>query len=118
MGVETVHLVFTPAAAADLGVALKQLGRGDVVLNVFDSFELGPINPPEPDARKLWIETHTGFDEWNWPHLDARVFWRHALSPGVITARSPGRHGVRRMIMRAFWNGCGASAMRLAKSST
>jgi len=82
MGTETLHIVFTPAAGGYLREALMHVGRQDVVVFLTDSFELGPINPPEPEARKLWIEGQSGFEDWNWPYLDARVFWQHALSPG------------------------------------
>ncbi len=78
---ETLHIVFSPVTAGFVGGALRQVGRNDAVVFLLDSFEIGPINSSDPERRQIWCESQSGFDKWNWPRIDAHIFWQEALAP-------------------------------------
>lgn len=97
---DVLHIVFTSAGATSLRKALKAQGRKDRVICLFDDLSFGPINPPDPQLRKTWVETELGFSGWpdtpegsfpwaetasgdvTWEDLGAttRKFWDEALS--------------------------------------
>jgi len=56
--------VFNPSAAAGLRDALRQSGRDERVVSLFDSLSFGPINPPEPELRRRWVEEELGYTAW------------------------------------------------------
>jgi Protein of unknown function/Domain of unknown function (DUF1835) len=104
-GVETMdsdvlHIVFTLGGASSLREALRTEGRKERVVCLLDDLSFGPIDPPDPDVRKAWVETELGFTGWpdtpegsfpwattetgdvSWDGLGAttRKFWSEALS--------------------------------------
>jgi hypothetical protein len=74
-----LHIVFAPAAAAELRNALREAGREVRVVALFDNLAYGPINPPDPIARQNWIETQLGYRGFETIFAEAEVFWRQAL---------------------------------------
>ncbi|MGO9359798.1 MAG: DUF1835 domain-containing protein [Xanthobacteraceae bacterium] len=61
MDSDVLHVVFTAAGAESLRAALKTEGRKERVVCLLDDLSFGPINPPDPDVRKTWVETELGF---------------------------------------------------------
>jgi hypothetical protein len=78
----TLHVAFNSSAAACLRDALRQAGRGERVVSLFDCLSFGPINPPDPALRGKWVEEELGYTGWEEVVGDATSFWRKALSIG------------------------------------
>jgi hypothetical protein len=76
----TLHIVFNPSAAAGLRDALRQAGRDEGVVGLFDSLSFGPINPPDPELRRKWVEKELGYTGWEDVVGEATSFWPEALS--------------------------------------
>jgi len=79
-----IHTTFGMDADGVLRAALKQAGRRERVVRLWDDLSLGPIDPPEPAARWAWAKQELGL----FPH-DRPMFaeknnaWEAALSaPG------------------------------------
>jgi hypothetical protein len=80
----TTHIVFGLMAAASLETAIRQAGREDRVVCHEDNLALGPIDPPEPQARAAWTarELPPAYSsEECFP--DETIFWREALRGDV-----------------------------------
>lgn len=80
MAASTLHIVFNPSAAACLRDALRQSGRDERVVSLFDSLCFGPINPPDPELRRTWVEEELGYTGWEEVVGEATSFWPEALS--------------------------------------
>lgn len=80
MAASTLHVVFNPSAAAGLRDALRQAGRNDRVVGLFDSLSFGPINPPDPERRRKWVEKELGYTNWEEVVGEATSFWTEACS--------------------------------------
>jgi len=48
----TLHIVFNSSAAAGLRDALRQTGRDERVVSLFDCLSFGPINPIGSDRAR------------------------------------------------------------------
>jgi hypothetical protein len=75
-----LHVVFNPSAAGGLRKALGEAGRGDRVVSFFDDLSFGPINPPDPEARRQWVEEELGYAGWE-DVTNTDAFWQEALEP-------------------------------------
>ena len=78
----TLHVVFNSSAAAGLRDALRQAGRDESVVGLFDSLSFGPINPPDPEVRRKWVEEELGYTRWEEVVGEATSFWPESLSIG------------------------------------
>jgi hypothetical protein len=76
----SLHVVFGPSAAVDLRRALAEIGRADRVVCPFDSYSFGPINPPDADTRRRWVEDELGYEDWEVVIGQTDEFWRESLS--------------------------------------
>ncbi len=77
-----LHIVFSETVARSLSPALRAAGRDDRIVHLADDLSFGPINPPDPAARRDWIrrELALGIDEADWPVRPIDYFWEAALS--------------------------------------
>jgi hypothetical protein len=82
MATSTLHIVFNPSAAAGLRDALRQAGRDEPVVSLFDCLSFGPINPADPELRTTWVEEELGYSEWEDIASQDHSFWSQALSSG------------------------------------
>ena len=80
MVTSTLHIVFNPSAAGCLRDALRQSGRDERVVSLFDCLSFGPIDPPDPDLRTRWVEEELGYSGWEEVVGEATSFWHEALS--------------------------------------
>ncbi|TYL97457.1 DUF1835 domain-containing protein [Bradyrhizobium rifense] len=80
MAASTLHIVFNSSAAACLRDALRQAGRDERVVGLSDSLSFGPINPPDPELRRKWVETELDYAGWENVVSEATSFWPAALS--------------------------------------
>src|SRR5262245_13506758 len=62
---QPLHVLFSDSAAGSVREALAKIGRLDRVIALHDSFEFGPINPPDPIARAKWVSEELGVDGWD-----------------------------------------------------
>jgi Protein of unknown function/Domain of unknown function (DUF1835) len=76
----TLHIVFNSSGAAGLREALRQAGRDERVVGLFDSLSFGPINPPDPELRSKWVEEELGYTGWEEVVGEATSFWPESLS--------------------------------------
>ena len=83
MTTSTLHIVFSPSAAGSLKKALHDAGRRERVVSNFDNLALGPINPPDLQARLHWMEEELRCTGWEWVHAEEEAFWKAALSEDV-----------------------------------
>jgi hypothetical protein len=74
------HVVFNPSAAGGLRDALRQAGREERVISLFDCLSFGPINPPDPRLRIQWVEKELGNTGWEEVVGKETSFWSEALS--------------------------------------
>jgi Protein of unknown function/Domain of unknown function (DUF1835) len=82
MTTPTLHVVFNPSAAVDLRRALAEIAQADRVVCPFDNYSFGPINPPDGDARRRWVEDELGYEGWEDVIGETEPFWRESLSAG------------------------------------
>ena len=82
MATSTLHIVFNPSAATGLREALRQAGRDERVVSLFDSLSFGPINPPDAESRRRWVRNELGYTNWAEVVGEATSFWPDALSAG------------------------------------
>src|SRR5262249_28664323 len=68
------------SAAASLRDALRQAGREERVVSLSDCLSFGPINPPDPELRRKWVEEELGYTGWEEVVGEATSFWPKALS--------------------------------------
>ncbi|CAM2760934.1 DUF3658 domain-containing protein [Methylobacterium mesophilicum] len=54
---ETVHVVHGPSRAETVRGALRSLGCDERIIGLPGELNFGPIDPPDPDARRAWIRT-------------------------------------------------------------
>jgi hypothetical protein len=80
MAASTLHIVFNSSAAAGLHDALRQAGRDEHVVGLSDCLSFGPINPPDPELRRKWVETELDYAGWENVVSEATSFWPAALS--------------------------------------
>ncbi|KRR17738.1 hypothetical protein CQ14_41215 [Bradyrhizobium lablabi] len=80
MAASTLHIVFNSSAAAGLRDALRQAGRDERVVGLSDCLSFGPINPPDPELRRRWVEDELGYTGWEEVVGEATSFWSEALS--------------------------------------
>src|SRR5580692_10489126 len=80
-----LHVVFSETVAESLRPALRAAGRDDRIIHLADDLSFGPINPPDPAARRNWIrrELALGIDEADWPVRPNDDFWEAALAGTV-----------------------------------
>jgi hypothetical protein len=78
-----LHIVFNSSAAAGLRDALRQAGRDERVVSLSDNLSFGPINPPDPESRRKWVEKELGYTGWEEITGEAASFWSEALSAGT-----------------------------------
>jgi hypothetical protein len=76
----TLHIVFNASAAGGLREALRQAGRDERVVSLFDCLSFGPINPPDPELRRKWVEEELDYTGWETIVGEATSFWPEALS--------------------------------------
>jgi hypothetical protein len=76
----TLHVVFAPSAAVDLRRALAEAGRTDRVVCPFDDLSFGPINPPDLETRRQWIEEELGYTGWEDVIANTDAFWTESLA--------------------------------------
>lgn len=75
-----IHILFGEAGAIELRDALRQLGRGDRVLEFPDDLSFGPIAPADPAMRATWVAETLYEDGWHAIVPDIEKFWSDALS--------------------------------------
>lgn len=80
MAASTLHIVFNSSAAAGLRDALRQAGRDEHVVGLSDCLSFGPINPPDPELRRKWVEEELDCTGWEEVVGEATSFWPEALS--------------------------------------
>jgi len=80
MAASTLHIVFNSSAAAGLRDALRQAGRDERVVGLSDCLSFGPINPPDPELRREWVETELDYAGWENVVSEATSFWSAALA--------------------------------------
>ena len=78
-----LHIVFSPSAAGSLKKALHDARRTDGVVSNLDNLALGPINPPDPETRILWMEEELRYTGWEWVFAEDEAFWKAALTKDV-----------------------------------
>jgi hypothetical protein len=77
-----LHIVFTPSGAGALRDALKEAGQDDQVISLMDCLSFGPINPPDGELRRAWVEEELGYTDWEEVVIESTFFWSQALSVG------------------------------------
>ena len=81
---QVTHVTFGMRGDESLRAALRQAGRRDPVVPLWDDLSLGPIDSPDPKARWTWAKQQLGL----FPH-HRHLFgkknnaWDLALSPGA-----------------------------------
>ena len=75
-----LHIVFTPSGAGGLRDALKEAGQDDQVISLMDCHSFGPINPPDGELRRAWVEEELGYTDWEVVVAKSASFWTKALS--------------------------------------
>lgn len=83
MTTSTLHILFSSRAAGCLRRALRDAGREDHVACYFDNLALGPINPPDLQARQHWMEGELRCKESAWAPAEADAFWNASLAGDV-----------------------------------
>jgi Protein of unknown function/Domain of unknown function (DUF1835) len=81
----TLHVVFSPSAAASLRQALDLAGRDEIVIGLSDDFSFGPIAPSDPDVRACWVEDVLGFS-WGDVVVENAAFLAASRSAGRLNA--------------------------------
>ena len=79
-----IHVTFGMYADNTLRDALKQAGRRDCVVRLWDDLSLGPIDPPELATRRAWAREELGLHAHH-RHMfaDKNNAWNAALAiPG------------------------------------
>ena len=115
MAASTLHIVFNSSAAAGLRDALRQAGRDERVVGLSDCLSFGPINPPDPELRREWVETELDYAGWENVVSEATSFWSTALS--TSSRRVRGCRDDQRKNMRVSSSGCGGLTKSQSKLS-
>ena len=108
MAASTLHIVFNPSAAACLRDALRQSGRDERVVSLFDCLSFGPINPSDPELRRTWVEEELGYTGWEEVVREAASFWPEALSISNRRIAWLSRRSAQEYAVSS--NGCGGLA--------
>jgi hypothetical protein len=58
-----LHIVFTMSGAGALRAAISESGGGDRVICLPDPLNFGPVNPPDPELRRKWVEEELGWTD-------------------------------------------------------
>jgi hypothetical protein len=77
-----LHLVFGHASGKTLDRALEQVDRQDRVLSLWEDLSVGPIEPPDIEARWAWAKQALCLEERRRDRaafLQAKRFWETAL---------------------------------------
>lgn len=78
------HITFGVSGDRSLRAALRQAGRRDRVVPLWDDLSLGPIDPPEPKARWAWAKRELGlFPHSRYLFTKKNNAWDIALSSGA-----------------------------------
>ena len=75
--------VFNFSAAKDLRDALHQAGRSDEVITFPDDLSYGPIDPPDPASRAMWMEKELDQDYITQRTPAIEDFWARTRASGV-----------------------------------
>jgi hypothetical protein len=105
MAASTLHVVFNSSAAAGLRDALREAGRDERVVSLSDCLSFGPINPPDPKLRTMWVEEELDYTGWEEVVGEATSFWPEALS--ISNRRIAWLSRRSRKNMRVSSSGCG-----------
>lgn len=65
MSKRRLHVLFSGSGAMSVRQATERTGRTDEVICFHDSFEFGPIDPPDPIARAKWVDEVLGVTDWD-----------------------------------------------------
>jgi hypothetical protein len=110
----TLHIVFSDSFSGSLRVALRELGRDDAIACFLDDLSFGPIDPPDPRARRKWVrrELAPGMRDREWPLRPLAAFWKAALAPSsrrivwVSTRSAPEFAGFLEFVWRLGEGSC------------
>lgn len=81
---KVVHVAWGAARADSVRQALRLQGRAERVIALTYVLDVGPIEPFDPDARRVWFAENTRpDDEPNEVPTDPEVPWAEATDPGV-----------------------------------
>jgi hypothetical protein len=80
---QRMHVLFGDSAAGCLRAALAKVGRQDRVTCLSDSFEFGPINPPDPTARAQWADEELGVANWHEVAMQTETAISASLAGGI-----------------------------------
>ncbi len=80
MAGEVLHIVFSEAGAENVRHALEKARRWDEVAGMPDCLSLGPINPPDLEARQAWLEKELTDDGYEDIYARTEIFWNKVLT--------------------------------------
>ena len=81
---QVVHVAWGAARADAVRQALRLQGRAERVIALSYVLDLGPIEPFDPDARRIWFAANTRpDDEPDAEATDPEAPWAQATDPGV-----------------------------------
>lgn len=91
-----VHVASGASSAGTLREALSLLGSTERVIGLPDSLSVGPIDPPDPQARQAWSES-TLRNVIDVDPVEVEMAWADATSPDIhpvfwVCLRSPMEH--------------------------
>lgn len=78
-----MHILFGDSAAGCLRQALAKVEREDRVTCLSDSFEFGPINPPDAMARARWVDEELGVANWHEVAMQTETAIAASLAGGI-----------------------------------
>ncbi len=81
---ETVHVAWGVSRAESIRDALRLQGCGTRVIALTYALSLGPIDPPDPEARRAWFAAHTRMTGDPWTEgANAETPWTEATASSV-----------------------------------
>lgn len=100
----TRHVVFNPSVRGSLLQYLKQIGRQDDVVAMFDDLQCGPVEPFDPIARERWFDEtlRVDFEPGMVAQFNAE-FWSRALDPAYRLVAWTTRHHAQDRIGFLLW---------------
>ncbi|MEN3237857.1 DUF3658 domain-containing protein [Methylobacterium ajmalii] len=82
---EVVHVAWGAARADSVRQALRMQGRAERVIALTHVLDVGPIEPFDPEARRIWFAENTRpDDEPDEVPTDPESPWAEATDPGVF----------------------------------